>query len=130
MGLQRPDDGQFSAWLDSELEGADASSVQAWLRDHADDAARVRLWAADRDALRARLASVLDEPVPERLSQVVWRRARAGSGWRGLWLQAAMAAGLLVAGALIGADVNVSSRGVRPCRLCARGASSGRGQRA
>jgi anti-sigma factor RsiW len=101
MDAQRPDDDLLSAWLDGEIEGADSERVQAWLRDHPEDAARVRLWAADRDALRARLASTLDEPVPERLTQAVWRRS--GGGWRGPWLQAAMAAGLLIAGALIGA---------------------------
>jgi anti-sigma factor RsiW len=99
---QRPDDDLISAWLDGELEGEEGDRVQAWLRDHPDDAARVRLWAADRDALRARLQSALDEPVPERLIQTVWHRhGRASS--RGPWLQAAMAAGLMVAGALIGA---------------------------
>lgn len=99
---QRPDDDLISAWLDGELEGADSDRVQAWLRDHPEDAARVRLWAADRDALRARLQPVLDEQVPERLTQAVWHRQR-GNSLRGPWLQAAMAAGLLVAGALIGA---------------------------
>lgn len=104
MEVQRPDDELISAWLDGEIEGADCERVQAWLRDHPDDAARVRLWAADRDALRARLAPVLDEPVPDKLAQAVWRRGgRHGVGWRGPWLQAAMAAGLLVAGVLIGA---------------------------
>jgi len=103
MDTQRPDDELISAWLDGEVEGADGERVQAWLRDHPDDAARVRLWAADRDALRARMASVLDEPVPERLSQAVWRRSGGSSGVRGAWLQAAMAAGLLLAGALFGA---------------------------
>jgi len=104
MDVQRPDDELISAWLDGETEGHDSERVQDWLRDHPEDAARVRLWAADRDALRARLASVLDEPVPDKLTQTVWRRGgRFASGWRGPWLQVAMAAGLLVAGALIGA---------------------------
>lgn len=99
---QRPDDELISAWLDGELEGADSDRVQAWLRDHPEDAARVRLWAADRDALRARLQPVLEEPLPEHLTQTVWQRHRSPSS-RGPWLQAAMVAGLLMAGALIGA---------------------------
>ncbi|MFO1218535.1 MAG: anti-sigma factor [Burkholderiaceae bacterium] len=98
----RPDDTLMSAWLDGEVEGADDERVQAWLREHPEDAARVRLWAADRDALRARLAPMLDEPVPERLQHVVRQHRRDGA-LRGPWLQAAMAAGLFVAGALIGA---------------------------
>lgn len=99
---QRPDDELISAWLDGELEGAEADRVQAWLRDHPDDAAQVRLWAADRDALRARLQPVLEEPVPDRLTQTVWQRHRSPAS-RGPWLQAAMVAGLLITGALIGA---------------------------
>ena len=55
--LQPPDDEQLSAWLDAELNEPAQASVQDWLQTHPDDAARVRLWAADRDALRARLAS-------------------------------------------------------------------------
>jgi anti-sigma factor RsiW len=98
---ERPDDDLLSAWLDGEAEGADREHVQTWLRDHPEDAARVRLWAADRDALRARLAPITDEPIPERLTQVVWQRRYRAPG--GPWLQVAMAAGLLVAGALIGA---------------------------
>lgn len=98
---ERPDDELLSAWLDGEVEGADRERVQAWLRDHPEDAARVRLWGADRDALRARLAPVVDEPIPDRLRQVIRQRGRRVTG--GPWLQAAMAAGLLVAGALLGA---------------------------
>jgi anti-sigma factor RsiW len=98
----RPDDDLISAWLDGELEGPQAEQVQAWLRDHPDDAARVRLWAADRDALRARLQPVLEEPVPDRLTQIVWHRHSSAAS-RGPWLQAAMVAGLLLTGAVIGA---------------------------
>jgi len=51
---QRPDEALLSAWLDGELDAANRAQVDAWLRDHPEDAAQVRLWAADRDALRAR----------------------------------------------------------------------------
>jgi anti-sigma factor RsiW len=97
---ERPDDALLSAWLDGELEGPDGARVQAWLQEHPEDAARVRLWAADRDAMRARFASSLDEPVPERLAQTVWRRG--GRRGLGLWAQAAVAALLLAVGILIG----------------------------
>jgi anti-sigma factor RsiW len=99
---QRPDDELISAWLDGEVEGADCERVRAWLRDHPEDAAMVRLWAADREALRARLGAALDEPVPERLTQTVWQ-ARRGPRAGMPWLQAAMAAGLFLAGAFMGA---------------------------
>ena len=84
----------LSAWLDGELDASPAQRerVEAWLREHPQDAARVRQWAADRDALRARLAPGLAEPVPPRLQALV-----LGPPPR-RWLQAAMAAGLLLLG--------------------------------
>lgn len=110
--LQRPDDAILSAWLDGEVEGEDCARVQAWLQEHPEDAARVRLWAADRDALRARFSPALDEPIPERLTQAVWRRSGAGralpGGW---WTQAAAAVVLLALGVAIGALWRGSSAG-------------------
>ena len=98
---ERPDDALLSAWLDGEVESGDDARIQGWLQTHPDDAARVRLWAADRDALRARFAATLDEPVPERLTQAVWRRHRQAD--RTAWLQAAVAVVLLGIGVAIGA---------------------------
>jgi anti-sigma factor RsiW len=46
------DDTTLSAWLDGELPAEQRPAVEAWLRDHPEDAARVRLWAADGEALR------------------------------------------------------------------------------
>jgi len=92
----------LSAWVDGELDGQpeQRERVEAWLREHPQDAARVRQWAADRDALRARLASELDAPLPPRLRAMVlgppWAPSRR-------WLRAAMAAGLLLVGGVIGA---------------------------
>lgn len=62
--MNSPGDELLSAWLDGELDETTALRVQAWLQQHPEDAARVRLWAADRDALRARLDGALHEPVP------------------------------------------------------------------
>jgi hypothetical protein len=45
------------------------------LRDDPELAAQVRLWRADRDALRAQCDAMLLEPVPARLGQAVWRTA-------------------------------------------------------
>ena len=93
------DDELLSAWVDGELDARpqQREQVEAWLREHPQDAARVRLWAADRDALRARLASVLDEPVPAPLRALVLGRP----AWH--WRRAAMVAGLLGAGGVVGA---------------------------
>ena len=75
--MNAPDDTLLSAWLDDELAPEQRAEVEAWLREHPEDAARVRLWAADRAALRAQLDGVLDEPVPQALAQVLWRKSPA-----------------------------------------------------
>ena len=98
----RPDDARLSAWLDGELDADGRAQVDTWLRDHPEDAAQARLWAADRDALRARFDPVLDEPVPESLRQTVLQAGRPAVAPRAGWRQVAVAAGLLVTGAVAG----------------------------
>lgn len=95
-------DDKLSAWLDDELGNADRAEVDAWLCEHPEHAARVRLWAADRDALRARLSPVAQEPVPTRLEQLVWRHqpAVAPLGW---WPRLAAAVAVFAMGAAAGA---------------------------
>ena len=98
----RPDDARLSAWLDGELDADGRAQVDTWLRDHPEDAAQARLWAADRDALRARFDPVLDEPVPDSLRQTVLQAGRPAVAPRAGWRQVAVAAGLLVTGAVAG----------------------------
>ena len=82
------DDTLLGAWLDGELAEPERQRVEAWLHDHPDDAARVRLWAADAEALRARLGPLADAALPpERCNARVWQRgaspARRRAGrWR------------------------------------------------
>lgn len=97
----------LSAWLDDELDADERARVEAWLREHPEEAARVRLWAADGEALRSRLDAALAEPVPQRLEQVVWSRApaqapRAGLAWQ-RWVAAVavFALGAVVGGGLV-----------------------------
>ena len=74
--MSRPDDftdTDLSAWLDCELDGDRRAQVNALMREQPEAAARARLWAADRDALRARLNPVLGEPVPAGLIRIVWQ---------------------------------------------------------
>jgi anti-sigma factor RsiW len=98
-----PLDDMLSAWLDDELTPAQRAQAEAWLRENPDDAARVRLWAADRDALRARLGPAAEEPVPARLEQVVWQAAPAVAS-RG-WLRLAAGIAVFALGGLLGAGV-------------------------
>ncbi len=91
-------DSELSVWLDGHGDAVWRERIDAWLRERPDTASRLRLWAADRDALRARFDPVLQEPVPARLTQAVARGAASSSAWA----RAAMAAGLLVAGGAIG----------------------------
>jgi anti-sigma factor RsiW len=75
------DDTVLNAWLDGELTPERRAEVEAFLRDHPLDAARMRLWAADREALRSQLDRVLTEPIPLRLSRAVLRNKTAVD-WR------------------------------------------------
>ena len=86
-----PDTDILHAWLDDELAADRRAEVEAWLRDHPEEAARVRLWAADAQALRSQLEPVLAEAVPQRLTQLVWSHAPAtlSSGWQ-RWAAAAL----------------------------------------
>ena len=99
-------DTTLNAWLDGELPPDQRAEVDAWLREHPEDAARVRLWAADGDALRARLDSVVAEAVPARLTQLVLNAVpAAGAGWAaafantGRWRWAAALALFVLGGA-------------------------------
>ncbi len=99
MKPDRIDDSQLSAWLDDELDVDARADVDAWLREHPEDAARVRLWAADRDALRARLGPVAEEPLPSDLQRLVLKHSKHTPRWA----LAASAAALLLAGGALGA---------------------------
>lgn len=98
-------DTELSAWLDNQLEADDRARVEAWLREHPDDAARVRLWAADAQALRARLDPVLTEPMPARLEQTLWRRSPARAAHFDGWQRWAAGIALFALGGALGAGV-------------------------
>jgi anti-sigma factor RsiW len=97
-----PDTETLHAWLDDELPAERRAEVEAWLREHPEEAARVRLWAADAQALRSQLEPVLAEPVPQRLAQVVWSRAPVATGTSG-WQRWVAAALVFVLGGGVGA---------------------------
>jgi anti-sigma factor RsiW len=93
-------DDLLSAYVDGEGSAAERAAVEAWLRTHPDDAARVKAWREDREAVYAHFARVVAEPVPSHLSALVWglRLPLAARGWA----LAAMAAGVFVLGGLAG----------------------------
>jgi len=126
--MPRPDDftdTDLSAWLDGELDAERRAQVDAWLREHPEAAARARLWAADRDALRARFDPVLDEPVPLALVHRLWHAPAFPR-----WAQAAAVAGLLAAGGVIGAAGMWQWQVQRPSSTLAAGTPAGWVQRA
>lgn len=103
--MDAPNDSKLSAWLDGELDAQEAAQVEGWLRQHPDIAARVRDWAADRDAIRARFDPVLNERVEPRLAHAVMHRAR-GTPMPGRWMLAASAAGVFLLGGALGGLVS------------------------
>jgi anti-sigma factor RsiW len=58
---------ELHAYVDDELPAERRADVEAWLRAHPDDAARVRSWRTMAEALHARYDTIADEPVPRRL---------------------------------------------------------------
>ena len=60
------DDTVLHAWLDGELPAEQREQVERWLQEHPEDAAKLRLWSADAQALRATFEPVLDEPAQAR----------------------------------------------------------------
>ena len=121
-------DTDLHAWLDGELTPERRAEVEAWLRDHAEDAARVRLWAADREVLRLQFDAMLAEPVPQRLLDVVASPRAAEPPWR-RW---AAAVALLAAGGVVGAGLmwRVQARAVAEATAAADRPGSGWEQRA
>jgi anti-sigma factor RsiW len=122
-------DSELSAWLDGEGNAEERARVEAHLRADALAAAKVRLWQADRDALRARFDPVRGEEVPARLAEVVYNGAR----WSGTGARAALAAGLLLAGALLGSAFTwrwQSQRTLQQLQAAQAGTAAGWVQRA
>ncbi len=97
MSTQPITDEQLSAYVDGELEAREREAVETWLLGHPEDRARVQAWQADRAALAALFNPVLDEPAPAALRATVWRRQGPPR-----WAMAAAAAGLLLAGGVLG----------------------------
>jgi anti-sigma factor RsiW len=97
-------DDELSASVDGELAPARRDAVDAWLRTHPDDAARVAAWRRDREALQATFAGPAPEPVPAELRALVWRRGTprwARASTRAAALAAALGLGMLLGGGAV-----------------------------
>lgn len=113
------DDLTLHAWLDGELTPQQQAEVEAGLQANPEAAARVRLWAADRELMRTQLAGVLDEPVPAALEHVLWRKAPAHAAWPAGWQRWAAAAAVFALGGVLGAGL--AWRAQAPSALAAAG---------
>ncbi|MGC1304878.1 MAG: anti-sigma factor [Caulobacteraceae bacterium] len=86
------------AYVDGALDGRREEEVRAYLEEHADIAARVRVYASQRDALREAWGPVANEPIPAELDlqRIVERARRPMPSWR---IAAAVVTMLAVGGA-------------------------------
>ncbi len=92
---------ELHAFVDGELPADRLDAVNAWLNQHADQAALVAAWRAQADSIRARYGATANEPVPERLQldQVLKQDRAAVRPWKAWASIAAMVAFLVGGGA-------------------------------
>jgi anti-sigma factor RsiW len=101
-GADHPvDESDLQAWVDDRLPPERQRIVAAWLATRPEQKDRVRVLREQRDLLRAALASVLEEPVPARLS-VASLAAAHRQGRRTAVLRAGYVLGSLAAGTALG----------------------------
>jgi anti-sigma factor RsiW len=87
---------ELHAYVDGELPADRRLTVEAWLKSHADDAARVAAWQAQAEMIHARYGGTIREPVPARLA--LDRIARQRRSWSRL-VAAAVILAFLAGGA-------------------------------
>ncbi|RVD57097.1 anti-sigma factor [Mesorhizobium sp. M2D.F.Ca.ET.185.01.1.1] len=96
--------------LDGELPGEERMAYDAWLEANPEMKAKSARYIADRAAMRAAFAGVMDEPVPARLRQALLGEAPVkASAWRSRWWLSAAAAVVLAVGGLGGYVAGVDS---------------------
>ncbi|PIF11816.1 anti-sigma factor family protein [Janthinobacterium sp. 13] len=97
MTTQAISEAQLHALADGVLPEEQRAAIDAHLRAHPEDAARVDAWREQNRQLRALFDPVLDDAVPPALRQAA-SPAAANGAWRRPAMQAAAAIVLLIAG--------------------------------
>lgn len=101
MSLDRPiDEDDLQAYVDRRLDPARLAEVEHYLDRHPEEAARIKGYAGQRDALRAALAPFAAEPVPPELNLL--RLIEAIRRPRPRWRSAAAAVVMLGLGGTLG----------------------------
>ncbi|EZP37852.1 anti-sigma factor family protein [Janthinobacterium lividum] len=101
MTTQAISEAQLHALADGVLPEEQRAAIDAHLRAHPDDAARVDAWREQNRQLRALFDPVLDEAVPPALLQAASPPAANGT-WQRHAMQAAAAVVLVIAGGMGG----------------------------
>lgn len=95
---------EFHAYVDGDIDPARRLDIALYLARHPDDAARMEVFRAQREAIHALFDDCLHQPVPRRLRSIVrrhaTRRARRQRG-TGMLVGIAVATVLLVTGGAI-----------------------------
>lgn len=100
MSIRPISEDDLHAFVDQALDPARRTEVAEYLKSHPDVAGRVEDYRRQREALRAALAPIAEEPVPSRLDLRRLIEARQTSrGWRAVAVAAAAAIVLLCGGA-------------------------------
>jgi anti-sigma factor RsiW len=81
---------ELHVYVDGELPADRLEAVEQWLSSHPEDASRVAAWRAQAEAIRARYGSVVNEPLPDRLT--LNRIMRKQRSWIAISSAAAVAA--------------------------------------
>ena len=105
MSEQPVSEADLQAYADGKLPEERRAAVAAWLAAHPEDAERIESYRQLAAELRSSYDGVLDEPVPERLERTI-RSGRVR--------YAAMVAGWVVLGAVLGAIAGWQLHGARP----------------
>lgn len=89
----------LQASVDGRLSAERQAEVEAWLREHPQDAERVARYRRQNAALRGAYDPVLNEPVPPQLQALLEARRPRGAWMRHAAVLAALALGAVIGGA-------------------------------